>query len=174
MKNIAMNELNRILREYELSEIFFGSQGFLIYVPEDLEKEQLGYSVHPDGSDLTGSKTGDWQKEWVVFGRETTLGEPFFVDTAQESLPVYTAMHGMGSWEPSQVSPGLSGFLSSLAHLKQVSPVGYSRIDPDETTITNRDELEALQQKLNELNNEEYFWSEFIERHLEWLDESGS
>ena len=40
-------------------------------------------------------------------GYDADLGDPYFVDTRLESLPVFTAMHGTGSWDPSEVSCSL-------------------------------------------------------------------
>ena len=69
---------------------YFGSHGFNIESKSNFEGAQLGYRVHPDGNDLTGSNDGDWLSSWYTVGRDTTVGDPFFVDTSSESLPVYS------------------------------------------------------------------------------------
>src|SRR5512139_4289849 len=115
---MSQTKLEHLLGTFHITEVYFGSEGFRIYTPEELEKAQLGYSKHPDGKDLTGQDEGDWKKEWIVIGRDTNLGDPYFTDTSQAHLPVYTAMHGTGSWEPYIVSPCLHSFLSSLDHLR--------------------------------------------------------
>ena len=48
------------------------------------------------------------------------MGDPFFIDTSEESWPVYAAIHGEGPWEPKRVAsslPGFGGVLSLLAEL---------------------------------------------------------
>ena len=53
----------------------------------------------------------DWQPQWFVIGMETLIGDPVFVDLDDPNLPVFTAMHGMGSWRAVRLAPSLEGFL---------------------------------------------------------------
>ena len=112
-----MHEIIEAIKFKNLKEVFFGSNGFSIADEASIKDLQIGYSVHSDGSDLSGSGEGDWQKSWVVIGIDTEVGDPFFVDTSEPSLPVYTAMHGMGEWSAELVSTSLSSFLELLAYL---------------------------------------------------------
>ena len=91
-----MQEIIEVIKSKNFKEVFFGSNGFSIVDEASINNLQLGYSVHPDGSDLSGSNEGDWQKSWIVIGTDTEVGDPFFVDINDPLLPVYTAMHGMG------------------------------------------------------------------------------
>lgn len=166
-----MREITEAIKSKNLKEVFFGSQGFSIANETSIKNLQLGYSVHPDGSDLSGPNEGDWQKSWVVFGNDTNIGDPFFVDTSELSLPVYTAMHGMGEWKPELVSTSLSSFLDVLSYLNGISKQDFARIDPDENTITNPKELAAIESKLQEISGETYYWKNFIEQHQEWIEE---
>ena len=106
-----METLKTILDNNEFSEVFFGSLGFYIAKSDQINEMQLGYSVHPDGNDLSGTNEGDWIKEWIVIGHDTELGDPFFVDSRDQNFPVYTAMHGMGTWDPYFVSNSLKSFI---------------------------------------------------------------
>jgi hypothetical protein len=171
---MSTDKLKALLSQFEMREVCFGSEGFHIYTPDELAKAQLGYSAHPDGTDLTGTGEGAWRKEWLVFGNGTLVGDPYFVDTSAEALPVYTATHGMGTWEPGEICGSLARFLDSLRYLKSVSPDERARIEPDETTIMDEDELAEIESKLCELSGEKLFWSDFIERHREWLRTSNS
>tara|TARA_R110002167_G_C12455313_1_gene632188 strand:+ start:250 stop:765 length:516 start_codon:yes stop_codon:yes gene_type:complete len=169
---VKYSKLEHELKKYNLSEVYFGSQGFIISSVDELENEQLGYSKHPDGTDLTGINHGDWLQGWVVFARDADLGDPIFTDTKDENSPVYTAMHGEGEWCPELVSPNLTSFMASLNFLASTTKEKCSRINPNENTITDLNELSNLKNKLNELNKDSSFWSNFIEYHLEWIEES--
>ena len=143
-----------------------------MYSTKELGEAQLGFSRHANGQDLTGSNEGDWLSSWVVFATDCSCGDPFFVDQAQEGLPVFTAMIGMGTWSAIRVSPKLSAFLKSLSHLGHVSSEGGGRIFPSEKTITDEAELLALKDELCRLNEDDEFWTEFIEHHIDWVEES--
>jgi hypothetical protein len=169
-----VQEIIETIKSKNLKEVFFGSNGFRIADEASINDLQLGYSVHPDRSDLRGSNEGDWQKSWVVIGTDTNVGDPYFVDTSDASLPVYTAMHGMGEWDAELVSTSLTSFLEVLAYLDSVSKQDFARIDPDESTITDPEELAAIEKKLQEISGEKYYWQNFIEQHQEWVEEFGS
>lgn len=169
-----MHEIIETIKFQNLKEAFFGPSGFSIADEANIKDLQLGYSVHPDGSDLSGANDGDWQKSWVVIGTDTEVGDPFFVDTNESSLPVYTAMHGMGEWSAELVSTSLSSFLEALAYLNSISKQDHAQIDPDENTITDPEELSAIETKLHEISGEKYYWQNFIEQHQEWVEEFGS
>jgi hypothetical protein len=166
------NRLEDLLGNSRITEVYFGSEGFRIYTPAELEKGQHGYSIHPDGTDLTGQGEGKWEREWVVIGYDADLGDPYFVDTGSDQMPVYTAMHGVGEWIPNLVSPAVQNFLSCLEHLQAKSGQDYSLIEPDDSTLTERDRIKDLKEEMNRLNGEEEFWEAFFERHVEWLEEN--
>ncbi|KIL51794.1 hypothetical protein [Jeotgalibacillus soli] len=73
---------------------------FILFREEEIEDQQLGYSVNDEGESLIGSGEGDWREGWIVIGYEEDLGDPLIVDTSQEAMPVFTAEHGAGDWEP--------------------------------------------------------------------------
>ena len=169
-----MHEITQALNSYKLNDIFFGANGFSISDGSTIQGLQLGCSIHSDGSDLTGSKDGDWNKFWIVIGSDTEIGDPFFVDTSEPSLPVYTAMHGMGQWDAERISTSLSAFLEVLLFLNSISRQDFVRIAPDDDTIINPKELATIEKKLCEISGEEDYWKNFIEQHQEWVDEFGS
>lgn len=55
-----MNEIIKEIKFLNLKEVYFGSNGFSITDEAGIKDLQLGYSIQPDGSDLTGSGEGDW------------------------------------------------------------------------------------------------------------------
>lgn len=94
-----------------------GYGGIEMVGADDLGEAQFGYSVADDGTDLTGTNDGDWMRQWVVIGEEVMCGDPVFVDTEKPGFPVYTAMHGEGSWDPTLISETYLGFVSILDRL---------------------------------------------------------
>lgn len=165
--------VTKLLDEFQLKDVYLGSQGFHVFPPEKLQKAQLGYASHPNGSDLTGRDEGDWRTEWIVIGYDADLGDPYFVDTSVEPLPVFTAMHGTGSWDPSEVSCSLSSFLRGLEHLKRHAPQSHSCIAPNDASLTDRRQIRELEEHLTELNGKRRFWPDFFARYVEWLEEHG-
>lgn len=153
---------------------YFGAAGFNIESRFTFDEAQMGYRAHPNGEDLTGNNDGDWLPAWYYIGRDTLVGDPFFVDTNSESLPVYTAMHGQGGWDPELVSESLAGFLTSLKYLKEKSKQEVDLIEPDENTISGDNELEDIHKHVLSLcgENSSFFWECFIEQHQDWILES--
>ena len=94
-------------------ELKVGDGVVRLATPDELGDLQVGYGVDPDGEDLSGNARGDWRAGWVVIGGDEDLGDPLFVDLADASLPVFTAMHGAGTWDPRPVAPSWQHFLAS-------------------------------------------------------------
>lgn len=65
----------------------------------------------------------------LVIGHEETTGDPLFVDLAEPTLPVYTAMHGTGDWQPERVAVSAAAFFRSL---ELVGEVAHGRGSPAE------------------------------------------
>ena len=87
-----------------------GLSGLIILDLEESETEQVGYSVSIKGEPLFGFNDGDWQEGWYVIGRETSCGDPIFVDLNDPDIPVYTAAHGMGFWEEVCIADSYENF----------------------------------------------------------------
>ncbi len=84
---------------------------FTLDRPEHLAHAQAGYSVDPEGYDITGDGVGDWRPSWIVIGYDGLDRRPLFVDLAEEGLPVFTAEHGQGDWDPEELAPTLDALL---------------------------------------------------------------
>lgn len=78
-----------------------------------LDVGQVGYSVTPDGDSLIDESGGGWRERWLVIGFEDLTGDPAFVDLAEPALPVFTAIHGIGRWEPLPLAKSLRDFLQA-------------------------------------------------------------
>lgn len=86
----------------------------ILYSEESSKKEQLGYSIKPNGEPLYGFDEGDWQEGWYVIGRESLCGDPIFIDLNDPEIPVYTAMHGCGAWNEQLLAPNYNQFVELL------------------------------------------------------------
>ena len=60
---------------------------------------------------MSGIREGEWKKTWVVIANEDLNGDPIFIDLDDSRLPVYTAPHGAGHWEPVLLASSFSGFI---------------------------------------------------------------
>ena len=113
--------MNYDLSRFKKQEVSFGYTGIKLFAPEEINEAQLGYSVHPNGESLVGNEDGDWQSTWIVIGHTTDLGDPIFVDTCTEHLPVFIAMHGQGCWESQIISHSYQAFLKVMAQFSELS-----------------------------------------------------
>ena len=102
-------------------EVSVGYMTVHLFDVDQLEAEQLGYSRHPDGRDLAGVESGDWRKSWLVFAHEDMCGDPIFVDLAAEEFPVFTAIHGIGFWDPTLIAESFDGFVAALGEVQRLS-----------------------------------------------------
>lgn len=104
----------QLLQSAPWRTVSLGAGGVDLFAAEELDDAQVGYAVSPDGERLTGTGEDDWQAGWLAVGIETTCGDPLFIDLAAPEMPVYTAMHGMGYWEPQPVADSAEAFFRSL------------------------------------------------------------
>ncbi|NQY36661.1 MAG: hypothetical protein HRT37_17165 [Alteromonadaceae bacterium] len=161
-----------ILTNLKQNDYFFGPQGFrTVANAEELEHAQVSYSYDENGTDLTGTNEGDWQKSWVVIAVDLEMGDPYFIDTDQENLPVYTAVPYDGPWLPELVAPSLEGFLKSLVVLTSDRKQNAAQFVPDDSSITDQATLVQLQEKLIEASGGEPFWQTFFANYIDWLED---
>jgi hypothetical protein len=145
-------------------EIQLGCGGMQFFTPEQLQDGQLGYSINQEGQSLVGNQEGDWRINWVVIGNESCCGDPIFVDTADNKLPVYSAPHGMGEWEPELIATSFDNFIEII---KLLMPISQGREDPvalEKNPLTDEDKENLLSQ-IMDINNgiDGSFWAVFME-----------
>ncbi len=97
----------------DFDRIDYNVGGIELFQPENLPEAQLGYAVGIGGESLVGVKPGGWLADWVVIGNETACGDPVFASQTSPH-PIFTAMHGQGSWEPELIAPSLETFRECL------------------------------------------------------------
>ena len=97
-----------------------------LFSARELEHEQRGFSLDESGAPTNGEN--GWRKSWVIVGRSTLLGDPYFLDTSkldpEGDCPVYTAMSGRDRWEPRLCASSFAQLLRILAITMEVA-VGY-------------------------------------------------
>lgn len=140
--------------------VSIGYTGIELFGPNEIDENQVGYSVSGDGKSLIGTSEGDWRKEWIVIGRELCCGDPIFIDASEPELPVYTAMHGEGDWMPNLISSSYNGLLKIIEQLRKVAA---GREDPDsmEAHPMTQKEYDAFLAKTAKLGGLDdcFFWA---------------
>lgn len=153
----------------DFDTIGYGVGGVELFRPENLPKGQIGFAVGTDGKSLVGVGPGDWRPEWVVIGYETACGDPIF--TSEESLhPVFSAMHGEGSWEPKLVASSLDTFRDCLLVFRRFASDRSSPMGLDANPPTAEEQAQFLQDIRSLTNGDQEalnFWAVQVEIDLE-------
>jgi hypothetical protein len=166
--NQYVEQVRELLRNPPIRELQFNFHVIRLFTPQTLEKDQLGYSVGVEGEDLVTGEANMWQRSWVVIGNDEEMGDPFFVDASEDGYPVYTAMHGMGEWDPDQIAPSFDTFMELLLAFEPIARTRSYPVALEENPITDA-EREQFWQKLRKVFTGEvpYFWEELIEEENE-------
>ena len=115
-----------------VAEASIGYDGITLFPIESLSENQVGYSHTLAGESLCLGGAGDWREEWLVIGQSLACGDPIILDTAEEQLPILSALHGEGSWNPTSIAGSLEGFaiaynlLVALGHGRE-NPIALSK-----------------------------------------------
>lgn len=146
-------------------EINFGSGGIHLYMPDEIENGQVGYSVAADGSSLVTGGTGAWQQGWIVIGYDTGTGDPLIMDTNDPTLPVLRDFNGQGRWSPVRIANSLDAFLSAV---KEFSRLAEGRSTPVEleTNPLRQDQIDRFLARISDLDSSEgslEFWKALLE-----------
>jgi len=154
------------LAEFQLQQVFFGPQGFELVTNEaEIQQAQLTYE------DAGKRVNCPWPAQWLVFARDTELGDPYFVDINSPELAVFTTFYSEQGWQAQQAANSLIGFCRCLQLLHKVGNQQQVNFVPDENSIKEEANLIGLQQELNLLAGEGRFWSDFIAGYRDWLSD---
>lgn len=153
------------LRKSLPDEVSFGCGGIKIFSAAEIEKQQLGYSVAPDGSSLCTGVEGAWQPNWLVIGHETALGDPIFIDPDAAAMPVFTAMHGVGAWEPAQIATSGQAFANCMNEFSRISAGRANPAERDSNPVSDDERKRFLDRmaELNGLASAPEFWDLLLE-----------
>jgi hypothetical protein len=156
----------------EFDAVEYGVGGIQLFQPDELPRGQVGFAVASDGEVLVGIGPGDWRPEWIVIGHETACGDPIFA-TDEPPHPVFSAMHGEGSWEPKLVAPSIETFGACLTAFR-VFAAGRSnpvQIDANPTTREQQAQfLTVIRNLTNSSQDALEFWAVQIELDLDAFD----
>jgi hypothetical protein len=106
----------------------------------ELIEEQKGYSLLDSGEALTKPIANGWRPNWIIVGRSSLLGDPYFLDTslpdAEGDCPVYTAMSGTEQWKPRLCASSFALFIRILALSMELAE-GFAddNIDVDDESV---------------------------------------
>jgi hypothetical protein len=130
---ITRAEYAERLAAHEPREVSYGFGGIELIDAADLEAAQEGY-------------TGEgWNDSWLVIGRDTLEGDPLFTDLDDPQLPVYTAMHGEGEWDPDPVATTLDAFFAALTALAAIAEGREFPVALDENPLSEDERTQFLQ-----------------------------
>ena len=107
----------------------FDVGGIQLFPLSSLEEMQAGYSKTPNGKSLLTTDGGSWRANWIVIGHETCCGDPIFLDVGDPRLPVFTAMHGEGSWSPQQIAISIEAFAGCFQEFALVAKLRSSPVE---------------------------------------------
>jgi hypothetical protein len=156
---------NEVRAALPVDEVAYGSGGIKLFRAAEIEQGQVGYSVAPDGKSLCSRDRGAWRPNWTVIGYETACGDPLFIDTDDSALPVLTAIHGEGSWEPQPVAISFDAFVRSLEEFARISEGRTNPAERDNSPLSDA-ERDSFLQRVTELNGAQFqpdFWAVLLE-----------
>ena len=114
-----------------------------LFPASELLVEQRGFALDEAGAPTDGN--AGWRKAWIIIGRSTLLGDPYFLDTskldAEGDCPVYTAMSGTERWEPRLCASSFAQFLRILSLTMEVAQGYGNAILDDDDEATFRDTM---------------------------------
>ena len=153
-----------VRRAIPLEKVSCGYRTVTLFPESELEDAQIGYSVGEAGEALTGKSDGDWRDHWLVIGDEDVCGDPIFVDLGESDLPVFTAAHGQGRWDPELIASSLHGFVEALAQVDRVSENRRNPVELERHPLSQVEREQVLKQiaKANGKANLE-FWESWFE-----------
>jgi len=155
------------LESLGFDEVSFGYGGLKLFLPDELDQGQTGYSKSPVGQPLSNGAPGSWKPEWIVIGSDTLTGDPVILDTS--SRQIMMAMHGEGSWEPYPIAKSLQAFATTLGAIKQVSAGrdNPSALEDNPLPSTERDRVMQLIRNANDGEIDLEFWELLLESELD-------
>jgi hypothetical protein len=157
--------LIKVLDELKPREVQYGAGGLMLFPASELEVRQIGYAIGADGSSFCGPEEGYWRRNWIVIGEDTCLGDPIFIDTQSDDLPVFTAMHGEGIWKPEPVAISLKAFAQCWDEFSRIAKGRSNPVEQEENPLS-QDEIDAFLdrvQKINSSRTDIEYWQEVLE-----------
>jgi len=156
---------NEIRQNLPLAKVSFGCGGIKLFGVADLEDGQVGYSVAPDGKSLCSSDPGAWEPNWFVIGYDTACGDPIFIDICVASLPVLTAIHGEGTWDPVQIAVSIEAFAKCIEEFSRISVGRRNPVEHGANPLSETERTAFLQRiaQINQASSAPEFWDVLLQ-----------
>lgn len=117
-----------------------------LFSAAELLEEQKGFALDETLAPRVDAKDG-WKKTWIIIGRSTLLGDPYFLDVgkmdAEGDCPVYTAMSGTDRWDARLCGSTFAQFLRIVATAMEVAAGFGDAIMDDDDEASFREALGA-------------------------------
>lgn len=117
-----------------------------LFSAAELLEEQKGFALDDALAPRVDAKDG-WKKSWIIIGRSTLLGDPYFLDVgkmdAEGDCPVYTAMSGTERWDARLCGSTFAQFLRIVATAMEIGAGFGEAIMDDDDEASFREALGA-------------------------------
>lgn len=154
---------------FDVDTVDYGVGGIQLFRSDEVPRGQVGFAITSGGESLVGVGPGDWRPEWVVIGRETACGDPIFASEVTPH-PVFSAIHGEGSWEPKLVAPSLGVFAQCVTELQGFAAGRSSPVELDANPPTTEQQAQFLRVIRSLTKGDQHalgFWAVQIEFDLD-------
>ncbi len=128
-----------------LQSFSLGTSGLRFFTDSEFAEGQRGYSNNPEGAPLVSSEVGGWEAGWTVIGYEESCGDPIFIDVNANGFPVFTAMHGMGTWAPKRIADTLESLRQIIDEFAKLSVGRENPVSLEANPISNSLRNEVLE-----------------------------
>ena len=156
-----------LVKEPSLIEVYFGPQGFKFFA-DQLEQESVQVQFSSTVNEM-GNNT--WNENWLVVGVDTELGDPYIVVEESDDTSVYTAIFTGEIWELIPVALSFERFLICISMLQELAKQDEPAFVPNDSTITDLNQLRALEVSLSSSSECAEFWQQFINAYIDWLND---
>ena len=140
-----------VVSELSSLDVSFDVGGLRLFPISALEDAQVGYSKTADGRSLVTRESGSWRANWMVIGQETCCGDPIFVDTEDARNPVFSAMHGEGSWNAQRIAISMEAFAACFEEFATIAKMRGSPVAVNQHPIEDI-ERAAFLSRIEQLN----------------------
>ncbi|WP_315113102.1 hypothetical protein [Clostridium intestinale] len=111
----------RLVQDNSKLNVSLGYDDIYLFKVDNIEKEQVGYSIDRDGNSLILNEEGSWKANWLIIGFNENSGDSYFIDTSSNDYPLYISMHGEGAWNPTMIADSYMNFIDILTELQRLS-----------------------------------------------------
>jgi hypothetical protein len=133
-----------IRRKVSTNDVSLGYQTVRLFPVDELDEAQQGYSITESGETLIGTDEDAWKSNWLVIASDELVGDPIFVDLDENDLPVYTAEHGEGIWNPVIVSSSFNGFIQALEEIDRIAQGRRNPVEFERNPVSDTDRKQSL------------------------------